>query len=440
MPYNISMPIPETTDVGELIRFFKKDKPDASHNQVVAIAINVAKKNREKLKKSEEKKASVRVVDIEDDDGPQTGPEAIAHALSKIDIEQVKKEARNTIKEGKKTKRPAAVALLRIAEGLERNGLTPDDYMISAVPVIPPKFRPFSAMGGSFIPGDANVLYKDLWDLLEAHKEERSIFGDANSGQSRLDLYDAVRSVYGYGDAVKPKTKAKDIKGFLSVLTGKTAKHSFFQRKMLSKNQDSTGRSTIIVDSDYGIDDIGIPEKMAFKMYAPYIQRRLRMSGMSDMEALKSTRDRDDRARRALEKEMEVRPVVYSRAPAWHKFSVLSGNPKLIEGNAIKTNPFVAAGLGADYDGDTINVHVPASPAAVKEAYDTLMPSTFPFSNRNQDSLVPLPKQEQILGLYTAATSPSTAPIDFASEKEAIEAIKSGKIPLSADVTINGKG
>ena len=49
------MPIPETTDVGELIRFFKKDKPDASHNQVVAIALNVAKKNREKLKKSEEK-------------------------------------------------------------------------------------------------------------------------------------------------------------------------------------------------------------------------------------------------------------------------------------------------------------------------------------------------------------------------------------------------
>lgn len=435
------MPIPETTDVGELIRFFKKDKPDASHNQVVAIAINVAKKNREKLKKNEEKKASVRIVDTdEDDDAPQTGPEAIAYALSKLDMEQVKKEAKDTIKEGKKTKRPAAVALLRIAEGLERNGLTPEDYMITAVPVIPPKFRPFSAMGGSFIPGDANVLYKDLWDLMEAHNEEKSIFGDAHSGQSRLDLYDAVRSVYGYGDAVKPKTKAKDIKGFLSVLTGKTAKHSFFQRKMLSKNQDSTGRSTIIVDPDYGIDEIGIPEKMAFKMYAPYIQRRLRMSGMSDMEALKSTRERDERARRALEKEMEVRPVVYSRAPAWHKFSVLSGNPKLIEGNAIKTNPFVAGGLGADYDGDTINVHVPASPAAVKEAYETLMPSTFPFSNRNQDNLVPLPKQEQILGLYTAATSPATAPINFASEQEAIAAIKSGKIPLSADITINGKG
>ena len=192
------MPIPETTDVGELIRFFKKDKPDASHNQVVAIALNVAKKNREKLKKSEEKKASVRVVDVEEDDGPQTGPEAIAHALSKINMEQVKKEARETIKEGKKTKRPAAVALLRIAEGLERNGLEPSDYMIRAVPVIPPKYRPFSAMGGSFIPGDANVLYKDLWDLMEAHDEERSLFGDNNSGQSRLDLYASALRYHSY--------------------------------------------------------------------------------------------------------------------------------------------------------------------------------------------------------------------------------------------------
>ena len=42
------MPIPETTDIGELIRFFKKDKPEASHKQIVAIAINVAEKNKEK--------------------------------------------------------------------------------------------------------------------------------------------------------------------------------------------------------------------------------------------------------------------------------------------------------------------------------------------------------------------------------------------------------
>lgn len=88
---------------------------------------------------------------------------------------------------------------------------------------------------------------------------------------------------------------------------------------------------------------------------------------------------------------------------------------------------------------NTINVHVPASPAAVRETKEKLMPSTFPFSNRNQDSLVPLPKQEQVLGLYTAATAPATPPVDFPSEEAALQAIRSGQIPLSADITIRGK-
>lgn len=338
------MPIPETTDIGELIRFFKKDKPEASHKQIVAIAINVAEKNKEK-------KASVTTKNQEEEE-PQTGPEAIARALEKIDINEVEAKARDTIKNGKKTHRNAAVSLLKIVEGMKRNGQKPSDLMISKVPVIPPNMRPFSAQGGTFIPGDANVLYKDLQDILKSHKEEVSIFGEKNAGTSGLDLYDAVRSVYGYGEAVKPKTKAKGIQGFLHTLTGSTSKFGFVNRKLLSKTQDSTGRSTIIVEPDYNIDEIGLPEPMAFKMYAPYIQRRLKMSGMSDSEALRHTKERDDMAKRALEKEMEVRPVVYSRAPAWHKFSILGGKPRLVEGNAIKVNPYVAKGQGADYDGD----------------------------------------------------------------------------------------
>lgn len=373
------------------------------------------------------------------DGGPQTGPDAIEYALQKLDLDQIEKEAYDTIKEGKKTKRSKAVALLKIVQGMRRNDQVPADYMIHNVPVIPPQFRPFAAQGGTFIPGDANVLYKDLWDIKEAHEEEKKVLGEKHSGQSRLDLYDAIRSVYGYGEAVKPKTRAKDIKGFLYTITGSTSKFGFVNRKLLSKTQDNTGRSTIIVEPDYGIDEIGIPEKMAFRMFAPYIQRRLKMSGMPDAEALKHTRAQDDVARRALEREMEERPVVYSRAPSWHKFNVLAGKARLVEGNAIKTNPYIAAGMNADYDGDTMNVHVPASDAAVKEAKEILMPSTFPFSNRDQDKIVPLPKQEQILGLYTAATAPATAPIDFPSEQEAMQAIRTGKVPLNADITINGK-
>lgn len=86
---------------------------------------------------------------------------------------------------------------------------------------------------------------------------------------------------------------------------------------------------------------------------------------------------------------------------------------------------------------NTINVHVPSSDAAVKETYEKLMPSKTPHSDRIPGKIVPLPKQEQILGLYTAATAPSTGkPVVFDTEEEAIAAIRKGQVPLSADVEV----
>lgn len=287
-----------------------------------------------------------------EDNTPQTGPEAIAHALNKLSVEDIEKRAKEELETGKKTKRSNAVALLNIAKGMRRNNTTPGDYMITAVPVIPPKYRPFAAQGDSLIPGDANVLYKDLFDIKDAYEEEREILGDENVGQSRLALYDAVKSVYGYGDPVKPKTKAKEVKGFLKKIVGTTAKRSFFQSKMIAKTQDNVGRSTITVNPELGIDEIELPEEIAFTMYAPYIQRRLKQLGMTDAEALRQTKDRTDYAKHALKQVMDERPVVYSRAPAWHKHSVLGAKAKVHDGKDIKINPYVTTGLGADFDGD----------------------------------------------------------------------------------------
>ena len=286
------------------------------------------------------------------DDIPTTGPEAIAYALSQISVEDIDKRGRELLAKGKKSKRGQAVKLLNIARGMERNQLTPSDYLISSVPVIPPVHRPFAAQGDTLIPGDANVLYKDLIDIRNAHNEERDMFGDEHAGQSRLALYDAVRSVYGYGEAVKPKTRAKDIQGFLAKIVGKTSKYSYVQSKMLAKTQDNVGRSTIIADPDLSIDEIGVPKDMAFTMYAPWVQRRLKQRGYKDAEALKAVKNRTDDALRALQDVTNERPVIYSRAPAWYRFNIVAGKVKLTDGAAISTNPITVGAMGGDFDGD----------------------------------------------------------------------------------------
>lgn len=284
----------------------------------------------------------------------ETGAEAIMEALSNLNMDALERGAKADLKSGKKTKRPRAVAILNMLEGMKRNKLTPSDFMISGAPVIPAKNRPFSAMGSTFIPGDANVLYKDLFDVLDAYKEERDVLGDDAAGQSELSVYDALKSVFGYGEAVKEKTRQKDVKGFLQKVVGGTAKYGYYNRKLLSKPQDNVGRSTIIVDPDLTMDQLGLPVPMAFKMFAPYIQRQLVQKGMKPAQALRAVRDQDKVARVALDRiiDEKQKPVMYSRSPAWHRFSVLGAWPVLREGNAIAISPLTTTGLNADFDGD----------------------------------------------------------------------------------------
>ena len=289
---------------------------------------------------------------MQDNDFPKTGPEAIEYALSQVDPEKLEQSARETLREGKKSKRAEAVKILRITEGLKRNGQKPSDFMIHKVPVIPTQYRPFAAQGDTLIPGDENVLYKDTIDIINAYKDEASMFGEKNAGAARLAMYDSVKSLYGYGEPVKAKTKSKGIEGYLKKIVGRTAKLSYAQRRLFSRTQDNVGRSTITVDPDYGMDDIGLPRDLAYPMYAPYIQRRLKGKGFTDAEALRHTKDRTPDAERALIEEMRVRPVLSSRAPAWHKHSIIAQKPHLVDGSSIVTNPYTAAGQGADYDGD----------------------------------------------------------------------------------------
>jgi len=374
--------------------------------------------------------------DRNDNAVPLRGPAAIEHALGKINLESLEKDHRNRIANGPKSKRTASVQALNAIEGLKRNELQPKQLLVRNVPVIPPAFRPFSVLGDTFVPGDANELYRDLFQYRDAYKETSELFGDDGVGQARLDLYDTVKALYGYGKPIAPKTAQRGVSGFLKQVTGTSPKFSFFQRKLISKTQDSVARGTISIDPELSLDEIGVPEEMAWTMYAPYIQRRLSRAGLSPRSALESVRDRNDQARQALLKEMEERPVIYSRAPSWHKFNVISGRPKLIEGSTIAVNPMITTGMNADFDGDAMNLHVPSQPEAVDEAWKKLMPSKMLFSIRDQDRVVPSLKHEQVLGLYTANRRPAQNRYTFQTKEEALKAIRTGKVKLSDEVEV----
>ncbi len=369
---------------------------------------------------------------------PLTGPEAIYAALSRLDPAKLEAEAREVVRTRKVSKRPRAIAILNTLEGLRRNKMVPTDLMVSSVPVIPAQFRPFSVMGDTFVPGDANELYRDLFKVRDAYEESRAELGEEGTKGARLHVYDAVKALYGYREPVEPKTLQRGVSGFLQKVTGMNPKHGFIQKQLLSKPMDNVGRGVIGVDPELGLDEIGVPKTLAWKMYAPYIQSRLVQGGMSASDAVKAIRDKSDSAYKALERETVSRPVIYSRSPAWWRHNVVSGHPKIIDGNAIMVNAFVGSGLQSDQDGDAINLHVPSMDDSVKEAYEKLMPSKMLYADREYDKILAVPKHEGTLGLTTATYRPSENTHKFSSSQEAVAAVKGGKVRLNDSVSFPG--
>ena len=408
-------------------------------NRVWANSLKAAHE-RDAAEEQEAKRAAVlpQVVAPSGKVEPLTGPQAIRRALEKLDLDREEQRWKAAIATRRSVLRGPAVKALNSIQGLKRNGLKPVDLIITKVPVVPPSFRPFTRVGTMFQPGDANELYAEVINMRDLAEESMKQFGQQGAGQEVADLYGAVRAVYGYGDPVSARGKQRQLSGFLQAVLGTSPKMSWMQRKMLSKPLDQVSRGAITVDPELSLDEIGIPEDMAWEMYSNYVQRRLVRSGIPMLAAKKHVVDRSPLAMRHLMAEIPERLVMYSRAPAWHKFNNLAGQAKLIKGNQIAINPLVTTGMTADFDGDTINLHVPATQAAMEDAKNKLLPSKMLMSIKDPEQVVPALKHELLLGLSTAQTRPARQKHVFGSRQEALSAVQSGRISYQDEVEFPG--
>lgn len=356
-----------------------------------------------------------------------SGPQAIHKALKSIDTKQLEQDAKETIKNGTKTKKPRAIKLLNVLEGIKRNELKPEDFMISAVPVLPPRFRPYAMVGDTFIPGDANELYKELIHVRDNVRDSKKVFDDKDLGDEKSALYNAIKAAYGFGEPVGKKLRDRKVSGFMSSLIGDTSKFSSWQRNVVSKPQDFTGSAVIDVDPDLGFDEMSMPNEMAWHLFAPYISQYMTRAGMSLEQATKEIEDRTPRAEQYLDKVMQDKVVFATRSPSWHKYNSLGFHAKRHEGKNILLNGLAETGMNGDHDGDKIMVHVPALAKAQQEVRDKLMPSKQLLSIRDKQTVVNPIKHEMVLGLYNASKGKGVD-VYVDSVAEALRKIQSGEI------------
>ena len=101
--------------------------------------------------------------------------------------------------------------------------------------------------------------------------------------------------------------------------------------------------------------------------------------------------------------------VLINRAPTLHRHSIQAFEPVLVDGEAIQLHPLVCPGYNADFDGDTVAVHVPLSVEAQLEAR-LLMMAPLNLQNPASGKLALTPSQDIVLGCYYLTSDPAIGP------------------------------
>lgn len=380
--------------------------------------------------------------------GKRGGP-AIEEMLKKIDVKKERARVETRIAGARGEARNKLHRQLRILKALDDNKLDPTVYMMRSVPVIPPVFRPLTIKEDrTRSNADLNYLYKDLAEVsesLSALRASGTPEGLSAFRENRAAIYDGVAALMGMGSG---GSLTRDYAGIADLIAGKQAKKGkgqkegspklgYFQNQIVKRKQNFTGRSTIVPEPRMGLDELGLPEDIAWEIYTPFIQRELVGVGYKPADAQDQMKARSAVAEKALVRAMGQRPILLKRDPVLHKFNVMAFKPRLVKGKAIEIHPLVTSGYNADFDGDAMSVYLPVTPGATKEAA-SMYPSNNLF-NPTTGHIQYTPGHESLLGLFLMSRPGQRKNLSFASEESALSAMRSGKIKTTDVVRVAGK-
>jgi len=334
-------------------------------------------------------------------------------------------------------KRDDAVKALRYLHGAQKQGINPGDWVITKVPILPPKFRPISVVGDMIRAADMNGLYRDLIETNNGIKELRGQVAETDLADEKVQLYQAVQAAFGVGDPITPEGESKRWHGAIRQVIGSSPKFGMFNSKVLSKTVDVVGRGVITPDPNLDMDQLGIPEDKAWELYRPFVLRRLVRRGFPPVKAAQLVEKRTKEAEDELQREMEDRPVIMDRAPTWHKFNLLAFRPHVVKEDVLRVSPLITAGYNADFDGDAVNFHVPVTSKAAAEALEKMLPSKNLFRITDLKSVMHAPGKEMVMGLYQLTRDPAAKkPVVFKNAHDAKKAYEQGLIGANDPIVI----
>ena len=362
--------------------------------------------------------------DVPDLSKTKTGPALIGEMLDKLDVNKELQETKKQIKTASPLQVNTLNKRIRYLETLKEHKLNPRKaYMMSALPVLPPVYRPaYPLPSGDIQVSPINKHYRDVALINDQIKQVRDAGIDDKefNRDNRKNLYEATKALIGLADPIT-HTKEK-YEGLLATLSGGSPKQGFIQNKVWSKRQDLSARTTITVEPSLGLDEVGMPDAALKNIFKPFIIREIVGQGYKPVQALEEVKKWTPVADQALNNVIKRRPVMLNRAPTLHKHGVQAFNAIRFDGHSIRVNPLVAKGFNFDFDGDTMSVHVPISEKAVAEARQ-MFPSKNLYKAGDKSQMINIDQDYQ-LGLYYLSVLGQDSGKTFATIDDAEKAIK----------------
>jgi DNA-directed RNA polymerase subunit beta' len=364
--------------------------------------------------------------------GGMTGPAAIRKMMDAINPTKAISALKEKARASKGSDLNSLNKAMRFLINMKENGISTADLFIKKVPVLPPAYRPvYPLQDGTLNVSDVNYLYRDLVALKTQLADMTGKIPDEHLREQRADLYNAARAIAGVGEPVS----SENYRGILDVVTGEHPKGSFFQSRVIKKQQELSGRASIVGNPTLGMDEVGVPEEMAWTIFKPFIVQKLTAQGYAPLEAEKMISDKIHVAKEALSMVMAERPVILNRAPTLHKHGIMAMKPRVVAGKSIHLNQLVCVGFNADFDGDTMGVHVPVTDEAVEEAH-RMMPSANPFST--SEKILVTPRHESQVGLFRLTTAGKKTGKSYPNDIEALVAFDGGDISETDLISVGG--
>jgi len=372
----------------------------------------------------------------------EMGAEAVKELLGKIDLsfeirklEQDVQQATSVAVKHKLGKRYKVLSRMMKAE------IKPEWTVLDVLPVIPPDLRPLVPLeGGRFASSDLNDLYRRVLNrnirlrrLIELDAPDVIVKNEKRMLQESVDaLIDNGRR----GQPVRGSNK-RPLKSLSEMLRGKQGR---FRQNLLGKRVDYSGRSIIVVDPELRLHQCGLPKLMALELFKPYVYVELQRRELAPNLRVtkKMVEDMGPEVWEALEEVVKDRPVLLNRAPTLHRLGIQAFYPVLVEGKAIKIHPLVCSAFNADFDGDSMAVHVPLSHKARDEAR-TLMLSTHNMLSPANGRPIAVPSQDMVLGLYYMTKGRKNVPgegLIFSSISEVIAAFQRKIVNIHALIKV----